>query len=582
MAQDTALDLAQKVVKLWSEGTEADFAAVYPFQPAREVVAASIKEKIARKGGLAKVVQENGSSAVLVLSGLTPAFNSGDDTWWTHSFSGIYRAQLSDGRWKLTETIPLGAVAKIQAHHLKVSIRPAFGLTVEDRIQVTSSEKLGFAARLNHAAKIESVRAGTRELPYAFGGGLLWVDVPVGQSEFTLKYSLEVDEGPNNSNSGAFLRKAGHVRGQYFWHPFFDFTRNGDDADFEIELRIPREYQATTSLAQSERLEGAERVIAAKTTRPASELTLVYDRAWEVKTAQVEKVHLDLFVTPQFQPDAKAIEDEFRSVYGLLSQRFGAPESGYFGVVEARSKEGNGWHFAANQIVVAAGWPQVFSIRGNRPHASLGHEIAHLWTDGAGPAANFLREGWATYAETFTLEKEYGAAAVRAFWKYQSDDYFRQFDGKAAIVHDDSNSGIAYPKGSWIFRMLEDALGTPAFQKTITEFSRRSLAHAGGGWELLAECAQHNAPADFDANAFLRPWVEEKSAPRLTAQADGSKVTVRQEAPFFSIPVTIEASTTSGTERKRVWIKGAETAVEFSSAVASPRIDPDGLLLVRK
>ncbi len=44
----------------------------------------------------------------------------------------------------------------------------------------------------------------------------------------------------------------------------------------------------------------------------------------------------------------------------------------------------------------------------------MGHEIGHVWTM-AQPAANFLNEGWATYAESLILDKEFGPATVKAF-----------------------------------------------------------------------------------------------------------------------------------------------------------------------
>jgi hypothetical protein len=54
---------------------------------------------------------------------------------------------------------------------------------------------------------------------------------------------------------------------------------------------------------------------------------------------------------------------------------------------------------------------------------------------------------------------------------------------------------------------------------------------------------------------------------------------IRQEAPFFLLPVVVD----TGSERKRVWIKGAETAVEFSAPIqATPKLDPDGLLLLKR
>jgi hypothetical protein len=88
---------------------------------------------------------------------------------------------------------------------------------------------------------------------------------PPGEIELTITYSIAVEEGPNETNSGCFLRNAGHVRNQYFWNPFFDFSSAGDQAEFKIQARIPKEYKLSTSLPQTERIEGAERVVDGKT-----------------------------------------------------------------------------------------------------------------------------------------------------------------------------------------------------------------------------------------------------------------------------------------------------------------------------
>jgi aminopeptidase N len=169
---------------------------------------------------------------------------------------------------------------------------------------------------------------------------------------------------------------------------------------------------------------------------------------------------------------------------------------------------------------------------------------------------------------------------VKAFWKYQAADYLRKFDGKASLLEDENNSGVAYPKGAWLFRMLEEAMGSEPFQRAVAEYSRRSLAEPSG-WETLAECAQRYAPPDLDARSFLSTWLTEKKAPHFTAEVNGRVVTVRQDSPHFLLPVTIEASTAQGTERHRVWIKGSEAAVTFSGDPSGVRIDPDGALLLR-
>jgi hypothetical protein len=170
---------------------------------------------------------------------------------------------------------------------------------------------------------------------------------------------------------------------------------------------------------------------------------------------------------------------------------------------------------------------------------------------------------------------------VKTFWKYWADDYLRQYDGKASLLEDENNRGVAYAKGAWVFRMLEDAMGSDAFQKAIAEYSRSSLAHPSG-WDVLAALAQRYAPPDFDARSFLLPWLAGKRAPHLTAEASGHNVTIRHDPPGFFLPVTIEASTAQGMERHRVWIKGSETVASFSGDPSDVRIDPGGSLLLRR
>jgi hypothetical protein len=532
-----------------------------------------------RVAGLANVIRTSTGQAVLLISGVPKAPNSGDATIGGRDFSGAYQAHSESGRWKLGARIPIEDMGQILAHRMKVAIRPGSGLTVEDRMRIRVKGSNGFAARLNHAAKIDEVRGAA----YLFGGGLLWVDLPEGATELTIRYSIEVEKGPDDTNSGCFLESAGHVRNQYFWHPFFDFSATGDSADFEVEVRIPKAYQVSTSIPQIDRIEGAERIIEGKTVQKAFALTLVYDREWKIERQRFGDIRLELFLAPDIQPDAATIARAFRSVYTLLSRRFGALPGDYFGVVQARSwKDNPGWRFASNQIVVAAAKPGVISMKAPVSAAPMGHEIAHFWTIGAtGPAANFLREGWAVWAEKLILENEFGPEAVKEFWKMKATMYFLGQDGNGSLMGDEDNSGLNYVKGPWVFHMLEGALGRDGFDKAIADYSRRTF-RGGGGWEALAECAQRYGPPDFDARAFLLPWLAGKSAPHLTSAINGHTVTIRQEPPDFVLPVVVEASTAGGAERHRIWVKGAETSVMFAGNPTDVQIDPDGLLLLRR
>jgi hypothetical protein len=86
----------------------------------------------------------------------------------------------------------------------------------------------------------------------------------------------------------------------------------------------------------------------------------------------------------------------------------------------------------------------------------------------------------------------------------------------------------------------------------------------------------------FDAAEFLTPWLKEKQAPRLRTEQEGRRVTIVQDGPAFVLPVTLEATTSQGTERRRVWIRGSRTEVEFTEPVSAVRIDPDEELLIKR
>jgi Peptidase family M1 domain len=268
-------------------------------------------------------------------------------------------------------------------------------------------------------------------------------------------------------------------------------------------------------------------------------------------------------------------------VYGLLSRHFGSPAGNRFGAVQARSWQDNpGWRFTSNTIVVAAATPGFLSLQNPIPAAPLGHEVAHLWTEGVtGPAAAFLGEGWAVWAEGLVVETEFGADTARTFWKSRAEMYFMAFDGKDSLVEDRRNAGVAYWKGPWIYRMLEEAIGVERFNLAMAEYWAAERVQRLG-WEDLANTVQKHAPAGFDARLFLLPWLTGKHAPHLTAEVKGSTVIIHSDASEFILPVTVEATTNKGRERSRIWIRGAATPVTFSADVLDVKIDPDELLLI--
>ena len=578
-AQNSAQSLADAVLQQWSAGSAAEWAAVYPFPEGRDLVATLIREKAERLKGLSAVVRTAEDRALLLLSGVPRTDNSGDDTSYGSRFSGPYEARRDNGQWKLVRAVPLAELGQLLSHDLDVSVKPGIGVDVRDRLTVRIAGPNGFAARLNHRAQLRRVESQGRAVEYRFGGGLLWVDLPRGQTEVMLDYDLPVEAAPGNSSS--FQEAFGHIRNQYWWHPFFDFGNPADQAGFRIRVRLPKTYRLTTSLPQSERVEGDVRIVEGKTEQPTPALSLAYDRDWVGSSQEAGKIRLDLFLTPSFRPEPAVVAREFRDVHEQLARRFGDPAGGYLAIVQLRGDPGDYWHFNSNQAVFAAGSPGFVSRMDSRPNANLGHEIGHAWTHGTGPAANFLNEGWATYVESLVLQREFGAAGESRFWQYHAQQYFQRYDGKRSILEDVDNTNLNYDKGAWIFRMLEQAVGSEAFDRAMTQYSRRSLAGAGD-WQALASCFQEQNIAGFDARQFLLPWLKEKSAPHLTSRVDGSTVTLHQDEPFFPLRIELEATTPQGVERRQVWMNSAEASATFSGAVSSLRIDPSQLLLLKR
>jgi hypothetical protein len=326
-------------------------------------------------------------------------------------------------------------------------------------------------------------------------------------------------------------------------------------------------------------VEAGRRVVRGRSIQPTFALTLLYDRRWQPRSRRLGAVKLDVFATPDFDPPVAAVIKEFEDVHGFLSRRFGVPKLGYFAVAQGRARGGKGWHFASNQTLVAAGSGGRMIRDDEQVSAGFGHEVAHLWTQGAGPATNFLQEGWATFVETALLRARFGEEARRRYLRRCAEWYFAELDGKVAIVADHGNGGVSYAKGAWVFAMLEEIMGAKAFDQAMTEFSRRSLERAAP-WEVLLECL--NRHSERDLRGFLVPWLEQASAPRLATRIADGKVIVVQTGPRFELPVDVEAETAAGRERRRVWIEGAETTVQFGAAVRGAVVDPDGRLLLKR
>lgn len=579
LAQSTPEELARTVVNRFVSGTQQEFDAVYPFAEGRKLLSESLRGKYARTAGLSVVVSKTPDKAVLLLAAGPTGFYSGDETTAASEMADRYEATRRDGVWSLVRRIPISDGNRLVAHKIDMEVMPHQGIHVVDRLRVAVRSTHGFAIRLNHRAHLQTVRVDAKPAPYHFGGGLLWIGLAQGsQPEVRLEYSINVEKGRDNWNSGRFLEHVGHLRNQYWWHPFFGFGQPNGEAEFEITATLPAAYHLATSLPQTASIQGNKRIVRAKTSQPTDALTIAYDRDWKPQRLSAGKVQLEVFATPDFEPSPDKIAAEFRYTYETFKSRFGAPTGGYFAVVQGRSREGSGWHNKANQAIFAGVHGGSFHRADPSPHAPFHHEIAHAWTAGAAPADHFLTEGWATYAESIILRDKFDSAVERRYWLAQAEAYFANHDGKSFLLRDPNNSGVAYYKGAWIFRMLEQQMGQPQFDKTVALFSKRSLQSplTSEAFVALFERAQPGL------GAFLAPWIIESRAPNLTTRIEGTRITIKQTGPLFQLPLELEVESDTGSTRHTIVLRGKEISVDVGRVAKSVVLDPDHKLLLRE
>ena len=162
-AQSSPQELANSILQLWTSDSATAFASLFPFREGQEIRSNAAKAKLERTKGLSSVVHADQKRAALLLSGVPLTGNSGDDTIYGMGFSAVYEALADGGRWRLERQIPLDEMGQILTQRLNVSLRPGYGVDVEDQFRVRVKGGNGFAARLNHRANLRLVRAEVKK-----------------------------------------------------------------------------------------------------------------------------------------------------------------------------------------------------------------------------------------------------------------------------------------------------------------------------------------------------------------------------------------------------------------------------------
>lgn len=584
--------LADLVLQCFAACSTAQFAAVDPDPLGQAVLAAAIQRKATRKANVGNVVWSSPDRAILLLTATVENPDSAVETIRSRHFSGLYEAVAKNGVWTLTRQLPFDDGNCIKTQTIRATIAPGVKIDVEDALGIESANPAGFAVRLNDSAELRQVRLNGRTARYDFGGGVLWLPAPIpAHSRLTLRYSLaEVrqDAGekpqPGPPRYGSFVNET-------VWQPVFDFDSANDYGTIDITLRLPRDYYATTSVPQTEKVKNGMRIIHGHTSEPEFVLSLIYDCDWKPTERLIGNMHFATFLTPDFRWTPEVMGQQVNTVDNWLSGRFGPPQSDYLGIAEERDLGHAGFAYRTNDLVVSGAVGSPFLVTpeaeaASMPDAPLAHEVSHGWTmQATGPAANFLREGWATYCEWNFVGLQYGQQVEAGIWQTGYNYYMLgRHEGLQSILGNPDNGSIHYVKGAWILHMLEETLGRATFDQGMRNYIRIPRDQPAGYQEFIAAMSK---AAGHDMGPFILPWLSGKYIPNLQAEVRGSQVVVTQTQPdvVFALPVELALTTTSGaTVDRTVDISGKTTTLNVSAlgTINKVRIDPENRLLLRR
>lgn len=517
------------------------FNQIVPLADLQELYAWAITEKVKTVPGKSRIISITKDSAYVLLSGLFLFGNSGDETNLSGNYSGIYKFSFLNNSWKLNHKIEIDRANQIKKQHIAMWVRPENEVKVIDTLSLDVNDHIGFLAKLNHIATLNKLSLNGSKVDYVFDGGMLWVNAkPKKNQQLIIEYSIKVEKDKEDSNSSYFGASYGHMRNQYFWHPFFSFSSPNDRAHFSIRCEIPKEYQLSTSLPQKDQIYGDRRVITAQSELPTFGLSVYYDRDWEVNSLKKDQIEMVIHATKDFAPQYNALHAQFSKDYDTLQKVFGNPISKYFGIVQDRTG-GNGWKNRANSIIVAGSTGSYLITDKPNPRAVFGHEVAHGWTSPTGPATNFLMEGWATYTESILLKAVYGDSIVNTFFQSQKRNYLNgKFDGNKNLWDDYSNNGISYSKGAWVFYMLENQMGKEKFSAGIKNFISDGQHH------IQSFILAMSKAADKDLESFLLSWLKSKQIPSLKVHQSKTGIQIEQQGDALPFQLEVQVRLKNG------------------------------------
>ncbi len=230
----------------------------------------------------------------------------------------------------------------------------------------------------------------------------------------------------------------------------------------------------------------------------------------------------------------------------------------------------------------------------------VAHELAHQWFGDLVTCKDWshvwLNEGFATYYDALYEGKKHGKDAMNYAMYGSARGIIGQTNDTNSIVRRQIKSPeemfnyLAYPKGSWVLRMLRSQLGDDLYRRCIKTYVQRHQ-YNNVVTENLNSVIEELSGRSFDR--FFDQWVYHAHHPELGVtyswdeKAKLAKLTVTQNQKLseavllFEFPLSIRFKTKAGAVDRTVDVKLQSQDFFFPLAEAPEivRIDPEMALL---
>jgi len=232
----------------------------------------------------------------------------------------------------------------------------------------------------------------------------------------------------------------------------------------------------------------------------------------------------------------------------------------------------------------------------------VAHEMAHQWFGDLVTCKDWchtwLNEGFATYYEALYRGHSKGHDDLLLEFYQSSRQIISVADDNNAIVRRvygqprELFSYLAYPKGSWVLRMLRADLGDDLFRRCIKTYLER-FRYGSVGTEDLRGVIEELSGRSFDQ--FFDQWVYHAHHPELEASyswdegARLAKVNIKQTQKLsdnvllFRVPLSVRFKGPFGVANRvmKVWQTEETFSFPLDSAPENVRLDPDCELLAK-